>query len=91
MAKGKFERKPGTGVLFKNKNKKTDRHPDYQGTFYSEDGQDYWLSAWINEAKGTGEKYMSLNLGGIKEQQSSGQADKPLINNFADFDDDVPF
>jgi len=78
-----YERKPGTGVLFKNQRRKTDRHPHYTGTWYGEDGNDYWLSAWINESV-KGEKYMTLALGGVKEQK---QEAAPA----ADFDNDVPF
>jgi len=33
------------GVLFKNKDKKTDKHPDRKGTINIE-GVEYWLSAW---------------------------------------------
>ena len=81
-----YERKPGTGVLFKNERKQTDRHPDYNGTWYSEDGEDYWLSCWVNKSAG-GKMYMSLSLGGIKEKQE----EKKPANNFDDFDDDIPF
>ena len=80
-----YERKPGTGVLFKNEKKQTERHPDYNGTWYDQDGQDYWLAAWVN-VSAAGKKYMSLSLGGVKEQQAP-QENK----NLADFDKDIPF
>ena len=80
-----YERKPGTGVLFKNERKQTDRHPDYNGTWQGEDGNDYWLSCWVNKSA-AGKMYMSLSLGGIKEPQQSTES-----NNYADFDEDMPF
>lgn len=46
------------GVLFKNDEKKEDRHPDYKGRVNA-GGKDYWLSAWIKKAK-DGRTYMSL-------------------------------
>lgn len=83
------QNQPGSGVLFKNKNKKTDNHPDYTGSMVEPDGTEVWLSAWINKSK-SGTTYMSLKTGGAKEQQSSGSAP---TNNFADFDkdEDIPF
>ena len=73
------------GVLFKNKKKETDKHPDYNGSI-NVDGTDYWLSAWINKDK-DGNSYMSLSKGEAKEKQSGGQS------SHHDLDDteDIPF
>lgn len=48
------------GALFKNKEKETPKHPDYQGNI-NVGGQEFWLSAWLKESK-AGEKYMSLSV-----------------------------
>lgn len=81
------ETKDLSGVLFKNKRKTTDRHPDYTGTALI-NGQEYWLSSWINTPKNGGDKYMSLMLN-LKDENGPKTPPKPY--NQADFDDDVPF
>lgn len=68
-----FDQKPNTGALFKNKDRKTEKHPLYTGTALI-DGVEYWVSSWVNEIRSgdrAGEKYMSLNFK-PKEQQSQG-------------------
>jgi uncharacterized protein (DUF736 family) len=47
-----------TGALFKNTDKKTDKHPDYTGSINIE-GVEYWLSSWIKVSQ-KGVKFMSL-------------------------------
>lgn len=49
------------GALFVNKDKRTPNHPDYKGTIETEDGQEYWASGWIKEAR-NGSKYVSIAL-----------------------------
>jgi len=56
-----------SGALFKNKDKKTDNHPDYRGSI-NVDGQEFWISSWLKTAK-SGEKYMSLSVQPKQEQQ----------------------
>lgn len=53
-----FEVKENTGSLFRNNRKESERHPDHNGSVRI-DGHDYWISAWIKEAK-DGQKYFSL-------------------------------
>lgn len=76
-----------TGVLFKNKNKHTPKHPDYRGTI-NVDGVTYWISGWIKVAgpnsKTPGEKFMSLALTPQEEQRGYNSAS-------TSYDDDVPF
>jgi hypothetical protein len=38
------------GMLGRNTNKQSDKHPDYSGTI-NIDGRDYWLSGWLKEGK----------------------------------------
>lgn len=52
-----FEQRDLSGVLFKNTDKKTPKHPDYQGDA-TIDGTTYKLAAWIKEGKKG--KFMSL-------------------------------
>ena len=65
-----------TGALFKNKDKETDKHPDYNGQI-NVGGEEYWLAAWLKKSK-AGQPYMSLAV-------------KPKERKPADDDSDVPF
>lgn len=65
------------GVLFKNDNKETDRQPDYKGRI-DVGGQEYWLSAWIKDRKGTTQKYMSLSVGDrVEPKEEQYSKDRP--------------
>lgn len=51
-----------TGVLFKNEQKEEgSKHPDYRGKINIE-GEEYELAGWIQTAKNTGKKFMSLTI-----------------------------
>jgi len=70
------------GALFRNKEKKTDQHPDYRGTInVAED--EYWLSAWLKKSK-AGETYMSLS---VTPKGESKRIEEPQES----FNDDIPF
>ena len=78
------------GVLFKNKKKEADNHPDYNGSI-NIDGTEYWLSAWINTTK-DGMKYMALSKGEVREPKggsSQNERTNHADNSFED--DDIPF
>lgn len=49
------------GVLFKNKDKQSDKHADYRGNCEI-DGKQMWVDAWIKESKKDGSKFMSLSF-----------------------------
>ena len=55
-----FQQKNNSGTLYENKNKKTDKHPDYKGTAIV-DGVNKNLAVWINTSQ-KGEKYMSIRI-----------------------------
>lgn len=53
------------GALFVNDDKRSPSHPDYKGSVETEDGSEYWCSAWIKEiksGKNAGNKFLSLAL-----------------------------
>jgi hypothetical protein len=77
------------GVLFKNKDKQTDNHPDYNGSI-NIDGVEYWLSSWVNTDK-NGNKYMSLSRGNAKDNQPGGQGERNDQPHEGGGDEDVPF
>ena len=72
------------GVLFRNERKENEKHSDYNGNI-NVNGQEYWLNAWIKEAKGSGKKFMSLS---VKAKES---APVTPATPLADFDKDIPF
>jgi len=86
-----YETKDFTGALFRNDKKETDKHPDYKGSAVI-DGNDMWVSAWINtSAKGT--KYMSLKFSPKEEAHQQGMAQaRAAVEAPAELvDDDIPF
>ena len=66
------------GVLFKNTNKKTENHPDYNGKIVLANGKEYYLNAWINESK-SGMKYISLSIGNETTKEEPKQEVKPIV------------
>ena len=82
------KQKDMSGALFKNKKARDSRDPGYQGNV-TIGGKDYWISAWLNEAKATGEKYFSLR---VKPKEANGAASKPVLASAAEDDPDgAPF
>ena len=71
-----YEKKPGSGSLFKNDRKESDKHPDYRGTYKHHDGTEFYVSIWIK--KGKKGKFLSLatstknNNGNTKTTTTSG-------------------
>lgn len=84
-----------TGVLFKNDRKESDKHPDYRGSI-NINGEDFWLSAWLNTAqKGEhkGSKYMSLKTRSKNDNSNRDARDLASSQSYGKtkFDDDIPF
>jgi hypothetical protein len=64
------------GALFVNNDKRSDNHPDYKGSIELEDGEEYWVSAWIKTAKSgktAGKQFLSLALTPKDDNASSGK------------------
>ena len=59
-----------SGVLFKNRELKSERSPLYSGSCEI-DGTEYWISSWVKKSK-KGAPFMSLSFT-AKEQQKSTQ------------------
>jgi uncharacterized protein (DUF736 family) len=75
-----------TGVLWKNRKKTTDKHPDYTGTA-EVDGVEYLQSAWLKTKK-DGEKFLKISFtkkgAGYTKQAPKTQDDDAM-------GDDIPF
>ena len=69
-----YEKKPESGALFRNDRKEKETHPDYKGDCLI-DGKLYWISAWLNESKSSGTKYMSLAFK-LKERSDDAAPEK---------------
>lgn len=74
------------GVLFPNQRKSKTTHPDYQGRI-NVDGQDFWISGWLNTAKSgpnEGKQFVSISVGDAIEDQPAkapgGFPDAPKAN-----------
>ena len=52
--------KDNSGALFKEEEKKSDKHPDYKGNCLV-NGQKMYIAAWVNTAE-SGKRYMSLSF-----------------------------
>lgn len=78
----KYEMKHESGSLWRNENKKSEKHADYGGSA-KVDGKEYFMDAWINEAS-NGKKYMSIKF---KEKGQQAEPPPPPV----DLDDDIPF
>lgn len=62
------EQKDMSGVLFRVKEKQSDKHPDFDGNIVIH-GEKFYLSAWLNESK-NGVKYLALKASEPREQRS---------------------
>jgi uncharacterized protein (DUF736 family) len=57
-----YKGKPGYGSIFKNKNRESDKHPDFMGRYTHLDGSEYKVGAWIKEADKHGEPFIIFNI-----------------------------
>jgi hypothetical protein len=77
------------GALFKNDDKREERHPDYKGSL-NVGGVDYWISSWLQTSK-AGAKYMSLSV----TPKNANNTRAPVQSKSAPADDfgdsEVPF
>ena len=70
------------GVLFRETEKKTEKHPDMSGEI-NVDGVEFRLAGWTRESK-NGKKFLSLAVTPKQQQEQAPQAD-------TDFNDSIPF
>jgi hypothetical protein len=75
------------GVLFRNKNKHSEKSPDYTGTCEIE-GKELRIAGWKQHKKSDGEMYLSLAFS-FKEDE--GQRAAPGGAQEEHTEDDIPF
>ena len=84
-----YEMKEKEGSLFNNsENKKTEKHPDYTGSCVI-NGTKMNISAWINEAKTSGKKYMRLKFD--EYQTLEGATSSTTVPEFNKSEEQIPF
>ncbi len=83
-----YENKPNSGAMFKNENKKGDKHPDYTGTWYNENGEKMSIAMWLNTSK-AGKPYFSLAAQEWVDRTE--EAPTPATAQTTATDEDLPF
>lgn len=80
-----FVPKPGTGQLFRNRDRVKDTHPEFRGSIVDPDGKAWEVSAWVKDGKGG--KFFSLS---VKEPYKAGKREEaPPPPD--DMDGSIPF
>jgi uncharacterized protein (DUF736 family) len=75
------------GVLFREYEKESEKHPDYKGSINIE-GKDYWLSGWKQQSK-KGANYLSLS---VKPKEDKSYETDEVHEVEGEFNlNDVPF
>lgn len=87
--------KTNTGSLGRNRERKSDKHPEYTGQLnttcpHCNESADHWLSAWVrlagDNAREPGSKFFSLS-----SKSKIPPKPKAISEGEADFDDEIPF
>ena len=81
-----YETRDNSGRLFKNEDKKSDKHPDYSGDALI-DGQAYFMDAWLKTAE-SGRRWMSCSF--KPKQQKQQSAPQKQQRRSRDEDDSIP-
>lgn len=81
-----------TFTLSRNKDKDQEganpKWPDHKGRI-NINGEEFWLSAWVQTNKETGEKFFSGKIG--ERVKPKGEKTQEPAKAGNDFDDDIPF
>lgn len=91
----KYERKPGTGSVFKNDRKTEDWHADWRGKILLPDGNEYYLDMYSNKSQRDGTAYFGVRIGNLVANTNAGQGtvqnSQPTNTSVEDIEDDLPF
>lgn len=56
-----YEMKPGSGSMFRNHKKETEKHPDLRGEIMTPDGKRWQVSGWSKTSDKAG-KWLALSI-----------------------------
>jgi hypothetical protein len=82
LAMSDYELREGAGFIFKNKDKRFDKHPDYKGKL-KYNGETIYFAVWEKEGKYG--KYFSMSV----DRKQMPRDVTPGVS--PEFNDDVPF
>lgn len=80
-----YTQRENSGVLFKNNDKKTEKHPDYKGNLNVE-GVEYFFDAW-KKVSSKGDTFLSVSV----KRKDIQRAAKAAPEQSAEDHDDIPF
>jgi hypothetical protein len=89
----KYEKKPGDGSAFVNKEKVEEWHYPYTGEIILPNGEIHFLNVKPGKTK-AGEWWFSVKIGKAKTKKADNQGDNPTSNVkpiFKSEDSDIPF
>jgi uncharacterized protein (DUF736 family) len=83
-----------TGILSRNNDRKTDKHPEFKGSQkvlcpHCNQSSDHWSAAWVRERKEDGNKFFSIKL--TPKEEKKAYAKPVAAAKQDDFSDDIPF
>ena len=84
-----MERENNTGVLFRNEEVKSEKHPTHWG-YLKVDGKEWKISGWVNavkEGKNKGKQVLSLKLGDSEPKKNAYFTSTPTAVS----EEEVPF
>jgi hypothetical protein len=85
-----------SGALFANDRKTKASQPTHKGEInivcpHCGAQSEWWMSAWVKEAKRTGKKFFSMAFTSKEEPKRMANPAAPKNELPDDFDDDIPF
>ena len=79
-----------TGVLFRQTDKQSDKHPDFTGNC-EVNGKKMQIASWVNTSKVGSKKYMSLKFSEFKPKEESVSASNTDSVSATGSVDEIPF
>tara|TARA_R110000823_G_scaffold233573_1_gene359925 strand:+ start:1953 stop:2243 length:291 start_codon:yes stop_codon:yes gene_type:complete len=96
MAEQAYQRKPGSGSIFKNDRKTEDWHADWRGKVLLPDGSEHYVDLYNNKSQRDGSEYFGLRIGSVVAASSSTESapvhhSQSTTDALEAMEDDLPF
>lgn len=96
MAEQPYQRKPGSGSIFKNDRKTEDWHADWRGKVLLPDGTEHYVDLYSNKSQRDGTEYYGLRIGNPVAASAPNTSapvrnQAPAPETVAELEDDLPF